>query len=547
MSRKKLHIDKLFKEGLKDFRLFVSDRDFNAIDDKASAFKDHPEDNFKESGAFSDFELEISDNDWLATKAKLDNEKNLISSDNSVAETFKEFELEPDEQDWPITYEKYQKAKRRRVAFWWLSTGIIILLIGSVALLMNQNSVESVTLQTTSQTTQSESENINKTPDNTKTNETTKTNTKEIVGQGTSTHQQNQTYTNHAKKQEGTIQSGGFAANPLLSGNPLASADLPSASAGSSESTAPATPNSEHTPQNPDLNKDPKTPLQTKDNFTLGSTTKVNPVQPSEGEQPEQNQDLKDSTLKGKKNKKDKEDDTRKFQPLKNPQMYLAMVNQVDYTYRLLAATNNATYNNIRNKADKGMIQYTGGIEFGVMAGNNQYAAGLNYTSQQWTSNYHYTYKLFDSIPYYDSGRVLVGYFLFPKKDTTMNESRTVTLSHIQLPLSYSRLWNLNERLSLSAGLSGILSYTVKAEGDKMISHENRQLYNYSRLKNQEQSFNIAPAISFGLRYQLSNQLMLSGSMGGNMNLRSRFKSSFGAREYAYSTGINLKIIYLLK
>jgi hypothetical protein len=547
LSRKKLHIDKLFKEGLKDFSLFVSDRDFNAIDDKASAYKDKSDDSSIESGAFSDFELEISDNDWLATKAKLDNEKNLISSDNSVADIFKEFELEPDEQDWPITYEKYKKAKRRRVAFWWLSTGIVILLLGCAALLMNQNTNESIAQQISTQTIHSGKANNIETSDNTKTNETTKTQKQEIDRKSTSIHQQNQTHSNPSKKQETTIQSRGFKAKPLLSGNPVALNALHPEFTPDPVSPALVKGNNSSTLQNQENDKDLKTVQQTKENFTLGTPTKINPVQAPEGETPEKNPDLADSTKKGKKNKKDKEDKTDKISPLKNPQLYLAMVNQVDYTYRLLAGSNNATYNSIRNNADKGMIQYTGGVEFGVITGRNQYSAGLNYTSQTWNSNYNYTYKLFDSIPYYDTGKVLKGYFLFPKKDTTMNESRTVTLTNIQLPISYTRLWDLDKRLSLSAGVSGILSYTVKAEGDKMISHENRQLYYYSRLKHHEQSFNVAPAVNFGLRYQLSNHLMLSGSMGGSMNLRSRFKSSFGAREYAYSTGINLKIIYLLK
>ncbi len=544
MSRKKLHIDKLFKEGLKDFSLFVSDRDFNAIDDKASVFKEQSDSPNETNSAFSDFELEISDNDWLATKAKLDNEKNSIKSDTSVSETFKDFTLEPEPQDWPITYDKYKKAKRRRAAFWWLSTGIVILLLGTTALMVNNSTKEkAISKQSSAETIVTKFDSTINSSVNTNTNETTKTQiqtptSKEPIAV---VPQQNSIDPNLVKSSKGSISG-----EPVLSKTPVANTtsnpvNLPER-VKSQEPDATI-----DLPIEPAKSTEPKSAQQQKDNFTLGSATKVNPIEPVAGQSPEQNADLPDSTKKGKKDKKDKEDGKKIIQPLKNPQFYLAMVNQVDYTYRILPGTNNATYNTIRNDADKGMLQYTGGIEFGVMAGKNQYSSGLNVTAQTWNSNYNYTYKLFDSIPFYDTGRVLKGYFLFPKKDTTMNESRSVTLTNIQLPISYNRLWDLNERLRLSAGLSTILSYTVKAEGDKMISHENRQLYYYSRLKNQEQSFNVAPAVSFGLQYQLSSQFMLAGNLGGNISLRSRFKPSFGAREYAYSTGLNIKLIYLLK
>lgn len=550
MSRKKLHIDKLFKEGLKDFSLFVSDRDFNAIDDKTSVFKEQTDLPDETNLAFSDFELEISDNDWLATKAKLDNEKSIIKSDTSVSETFKDFTLEPDPQDWPITYDKYKKAKRRRVAFWWLSTGIVIFLLGATAILMNSaNKEKAIAKQSSAETIISDRDTAIKSSVNTSTNETTKTQTQKPAGEEpiATVPQQNPIDPNLVKNTNSKGQGGSISVEPVLPKIPVANTtnkpvNLPEPVKSKEPNTTIELP-----AQEPTKAIEPKSAQQQKDNFTLGSATKVNPIEPAAGKTSEQNADLPDSIKKGKKDKKNKEDIKKLIQPLKNPQLYLAMVNQVDYTYRLLPSSNNATYNTIRNDADKGMIQYTGGIEVGVMAGKNQYSSGLNVTSQTWNSNYNYTYKLFDSIPFYDTGRVLKGYFLFPKKDTTMNESRSVTLTNIQLPISYNRLWDINERLRLSAGLSTILSYTVKAEGDKMISHENRQLYYYSRLRNQEQSFNVAPAVSFGLQYQLSSQFMLAGNLGGNISLRSRFKPSFGARDYSYSTGLNIKLIYLLK
>lgn len=538
MSRKKVHIDKLFKEGLKDFSLFVSDRDFNAIDDKASVFKDLNNVTPEQGDAFSDFELEISENDWLATKAKLDNEKQLIDSDNSLADTFQDFTIEPEPEDWTITYDKYKKAKRRRVAFWWLSTGIVIFLLGTAALLTNFSSSETLSSSDASEKTNfSIPDSTIQNSKNTLSNETTTTNTQETEQESSTIQEQNSLDSDNAPSEKGQFQGVRKGRIPQRSASSLiASVD----DAKAKSQPAILDPSTKDAPSSPD---DTNASLKKKDGFTLGDPVKILPIVPEPGTTPEPEIAPKDTTKKTQTS----DDDKTKFTPLKQPQFYLAMVNQIDYTYRLLGGGNNPIYNAVRNQSDKAMLQYTGGVEFGVIAGKNQFSAGLTATSQSWKSDYNYTYKLFDSIPYYDTGRVLKGYFLFPKKDTTMNESRSVTLTKIQLPLNYARLWQLNERLSISTGLGAVLSYTVKAEGDKLISHDNRQLYYYSRLKQQEQAFNIAPSIALGGQYRLGNQWMMAANLGGNIYMRSRFKSSFNAKDHPYSVGINIKLIYLLK
>ena len=538
MSRKKVHIDKLFKEGLKDFSLFVSDRDFNAIDDKTSVFKDLNDVSTEKSDAFSNFELEISENDWLATKAKLDSEKHLIASDNALAGSFQDFTIEPKPEDWTITYDKYKKAKRRRVAFWWLSTGILIFLLGTAALLTNFSSTDPISSADVSNASNvSDIDSTIQNSKNTVYDENTKTNTQETEQASSTVPEQNSFDPDHAASEKGKFNNRIKPRNTPSAGNTLITS---AGDANLKSQPAPLDPQSKDASSSADATK---AAVQQKNNYTLGDPVKIGPVTPEPGTTPEPEITPKDTTKKSNPS----DDDKPRFTPLKQSQFYLAMVNQVDYTYRLLGGSNNPVYNAVRNQSDKAMLQYTGGIEFGVIAGSNQFSAGLTATSQTWKSDYNYTYKLFDSIPFYDTGRVLKGYFLFPKKDTTMNESRSVTLTKIQLPLNYSRLWQLNERLSISTGLGAVLSYTVKAEGDKIISHDNKQLYYYSRLKHQEQAFNIAPALALGGQYRLSNQWMMSATMGGNMYLRSRFKSSFNAKDHPYSVGINFKLIYLLK
>lgn len=539
MSRKKIHIDKLFKEGLKNFSLFVSDRDFNAIDDKTSVFKEQPDTNAPAGPDFSDFELEISDNDWLATKAKLDIEKNTIATDTSIANAFDEFIIEPDPEDWPITLDKFKKAKRRRVAFWWLSTGILLLITGASAFFaLTDHNKQNISTQNTSVNVSE-----NKTDFDTKT-ETNTSNTKvpqELVIDASQNPAPAATTQNNIPASKNNTQGSSNKVQIAPNTNPqpgsVGSARPGNIVLQSSSSTT----DGNSTPETPLT----KTPTQQKDGVTLGQIKTVQPIEPAQvlvDASTEKGLETKDSSKK-----KPKDDKKPNDPPKPGTHIYLALVNQVDYSDRILPGTNNSIYNDIRNNADKGSMHYTVGIEAGVLKDKYQMSTGFNFTKQTWNSQYNYTYKLFDSIPVYDSGRTRIkGYLLFPKKDTTMNEARSVSITKIQLPFNYTHLFTINDKLKLSTGISGIISYNIGTKGDKMISHENRQLYYYQRLKQYERPLNIAPSIQLGLMCQLQPKLMLSGSLAGSIQLRSRFKPAFGAREYNYSTGLNIKLIYLL-
>lgn len=533
MSRKKIHIDQLFKEGLKNFSLFVSDRDFNAIDDKTSVFREQANTDAPASTDFSDFELEISENDWLATKVKLEIEKNTITTDTSIASTFDEFSIEPDPQDWPITLDKFKKAKRRRVAFWWLSTGILLLITGASAFFaLSDKTAEKQNIRTQNTSdNRSDNRSDNKTDLHSNTGLNT-TNTAEPQAPATVASQN-------------PVPAEISQNNPQGSENKFASAQNTNAQSGSSGSAQPgnAMPHTTTSSTEDITNTSTPTnkiPVQQKNGVTLGQIKTVPPVlvtdSSTEAAEPQ------DSSKK-----KPKDDKSQTDPPKPNTNIYLALVNQVDYSYRILPGTNNSIYNNIRNHADQPMLQYTAGLEAGVLKDKYQVSAGFNFTKQTWHSQYNYSYKLFDSIPVYDSGRTRIkGYLLFPKKDTTMNESRSVSITKIQLPFNYTHLFTINDKLKLSTGISGIISYNINARGDKMIAHENRQLYYYQRLKQYERPLNIAPGIQLGLIYRIQSKLMLAGSLAGSIQLRSRFKPAFGAREYNYSTGLNFKLIYLL-
>lgn len=555
MSRKKIHIDKLFREGLKNFSLFVSDRDFNAIDDKTSVFKDKDEN--KSPNAFDDFELEITDSDWLATKAKLDSEKSVINQNNDLADKFEEFEIEPQPEDWPITWEKYRRAKRRKVAFWWLSTGILILAIGA-AILLNHNSDSSgeiVSQNTVSNSSSSDSNqdialaesNDNKiesesvTEPDIKTEEILENNTannslkSDLVKSKKTTVSESQKYLNNGKPYEKPFRNNGFE----RSNNYDIGMKGDDGNGNSGPSPDMSFKLDEQKSLKSDIAKsdvfDPKKPIEP-----------IVPEVTTEKDMKLAEIESKDSVKKDKDNRKN--DSTKRIiKDITGFAFYIGMVNKLDYSYRTLSASNDSRYNTIRNESDKPFIQFTNGLDFGWMSAKSYFGTGIQYTSQTWNSDYRYSYRIFDSLPVYDPNGKIIGHFLSRGRDTAMNESRQVKITQVQVPIYYSRIWKLNDRWSWNAGISTVMSFNIKTQGDKMIHPENRQLYHYSRLQENERSFGIGASMNFGAMYRLNNNWMLQGGFNGGRSITSRFRSDFGVGDYPYSIGLNISLKYLFK
>ncbi len=557
MSRKKVHIDKLFKEGLKDLSLFVSDRDFNAIDDKSSVFKEDQLPNT--STAFSDFELEITENDWLSTKSKLEIEKNLIATDTTISKAFEDFTVEPSENDWHITYDKYRQSKRRRAAFWWLSTGIFVLLLTSISMYFIKTS-ENVTNQsnvTSIQSTNNENNYNYETLPNTKTpnNEQPNTSIQEkqtVETNHSKTHTQSPTSKSNVSRN--TVNSKYDVSktfNSKTQKHTMSNGTL-SLSNGKIESSGLSFNKDDEKPNKADnrpqiTQKDEKDILPKNPFGALEFSKKVPPI-------------LADSTTKpGSADVADAADETVKADTTKKKasnlgppphfppafQFYAGLVNQIDYTNRVLGKSNNELYNAIRNNADKSMVQFTTGFEFGVKTKKTQVFTGAQYTSQTWSSNYNYTYKTYDSIPVKNPNGEIIGWFQLNPKDTSMNQSRSITISKVQIPIGFTTGININEKLMFTYSASAIFGFNVSTSGDRIINPVNRQLYGYARLKDNERTMSFSPAIHFGLQYQLNKSWMIGGSLGGNYSLTSRFKEQFNVKDYPYSLGLNIKLLYL--
>ncbi|MCC6817845.1 MAG: hypothetical protein IT245_03000, partial [Bacteroidia bacterium] len=227
---------------------------------------------------------------------------------------------------------------------------------------------------------------------------------------------------------------------------------------------------------------------------------------------------------------------------------FVGGVTQIAYTNRILASSNNSIYNQIRNKSDKGFMQLAYGFEFGYKFKKDILSVGVLHTQQSWNSKYRYSYRIFDSLPVFDSGRVnVIGHFLVRGRDTMMDESSSIRISKIEIPFKYDRQMNINNKVNLLLGFGAVFGFNLSSKGDKILYPENRQLYYYHRWSNMERQLSISPTLSAGIQYKLSKQWLLQSDLNGRIYAQSRFKSSFGVGDFPYSFGFNIKLLYLLK
>ena len=544
--------------------MLVTNKDLEAIDDKTSMFREQetPDAN----NAFSGFELEVNENDWLSTKAKLENEKSVLAQDNFMANGFSDFEVEVQPEDWTKTYLKLRAAKKRRVAYWWLSAGILILALGLFIVSRQYQGAENSSALVAEKSQQKietviEKQALNQTPitsKDEKVNETIQTHAEQdaIVKKENETPVKSQNSlssvnTSTADHAPLKIKAGGSkmkTSDHKISSEEIAQIDISKQKSSSDKITRKLDGFSSN--EAPALNSIP-TLIETP---ATELNEKLNPSKPALTDEKtiEIKPDIQDlpRDIEPLDTNKKKKEDLPVTPPSKLPKtrFYVGLVNQIGSTYRKLDKQNNAKYNNIRNEAEKPFMQWTYGLEFGVKRNKTQFSIGMQATTQTWASAYRYSYKVYDSLPVWNMPHtVIIGYFLTRARDTFINEEQVVKINKVQVPFEFSQFWTLTPKLNFMGSLAGTIGFTTRTEGKKILNPVNNYLYPYSALKHQERSVSFAPTLSLGIEYQLNSHFMLQSAAYGNYSMTSRFKSSFAAKDYPYSIGLSVKLLYLIK
>ena len=578
MSGIKKHIDEIFRDGLKNFSLLVSNKDLEAIDDKTSVYKE--QENPGSEGLFGSFEIEVGESDWLSTKAKLENEKAAMAQDHIMAAGLKDLEMDVRPEDWTLTYRKLRAAKKRRLAYWWLSAGVVILALGIffIGKSYDEHALSQVkpgqqaiagnlaeegnkgingeqAVQPGSQSSENKHANNPAAPDVQAENNMPQ-NTRSYSGNNHHAHTNNSPSVKNSSggtNMYKTLENG--SGSNLVQSNTTAENIQPETGGPSDSRQAHETfeeqlKNRSHTgkPQIGD-------PVKVADLRSVVKNDSEGTVKGTEGDKVAGTfeEQAGGKTMDAATVKTDSTDTRKKDEPpippVKTPKtrLYVGLVGQAGSTFRHLDKMNSASYNAIRNSADKAFTQFTYGIEAGVQKKKSRISLGFQSTSQSWASNYKYSYRVYDSLPLKDPNGHIIGYFLVRGRDTLINESQMVRIEKVQIPFEFTQMVTLTPKLDIIASAGGVVGFNTKSEGGKMINPENNYLYNYNALKDSERDISFAPMVSLGAEYKFNPSFSLQGVAFGNYSLTSRFTSSFPAKEYAYTVGASVKLLYFIK
>jgi hypothetical protein len=523
--KKKIHIDELFKDGLKDLSFLVSSKDFEAIEQKKSVFDDS---SANQGPLFEDFELEINDEDWVKTWSKLQTQKQFIDQRDAFKTRLSALSIEPDPLDWPITFDKYKAVKRRRRIWWYAASSLFIVFSVGVMLLLNTLGFNTSVKALSHKAVKPSPTAVLSAPSSVQANsqasaQTNSSNSTATFTQIGSSIGSSNFQAPTAELQSRAISSGSNSLNhgmrhtasqlpnanlPMVIAQTISQAEAPVLIAEEAQLVFPLqgiaympTANAEM-PQFLSL-------LQTLQ--TLPALTKL-PIMP----------------------------------PIKW-QKYLA-VNQSVAINNSMLRTGDTAYKALNKASHANSIQYTSGIEFGCMKSNKQFSIGLNHVSQEENAHYHYQYKVYDSIPVWNPGRTqIVGYFLLHPRDTMIDQSTHIVRQHIQVPFKLSAFTKLSKKTALGFEFGGNVLYQYASKGTAIMNPENKQLYPYVHFKDQEQKWQVAPRIGISVQQQLTKQFVLQTALFGQFSLSNQFKQSYPVGQYNYQYGLNLKLLYLLK
>ncbi len=536
MSNNKIHIDSLFSNGLKNIEIPAFAHDLDKI-------KKGIEDN--QLNVFSYFELPITENDWQTVKARLEkeNEKILpLIPLNDIGNGFKNFEIGITDSDWQNTKQKLAQAqgnkKRKLVWFWWLNA-IIISVFSAIGIHNYLNkSVENISLSNSNQPVKESNAQFN----HLKENNFVKPNEKSF-------NQDNNSIKNSPNNSNSLVQKD-LNKNKLVStekvkinvdkvveNNSIIKNEIISKAATKTKTfeiiEIKDLKNDVFKNDEQISNKKIKEIIEdkTENKITDNTTEKLK----------EELKTIEPKPLDTAK-KQDKKEDPKKLLP----KFYIGINTQLAQSHRTLSNTNKPLYNSVRNNAEKPFTQLSIGFVTGVQKGKNEFQLGAQYTQQNWTSNYSYNYKIYDSLPLKDPNGNIIGYFLTRGRDTTINENQTIKISKIDIPFNYQYHQKLNSKTNLLLGFGGVLGINIKTEGSKIINPVNNYLYPYKALSKNENNLSFSPQLNIGLQRNLNKNLLLQTNILGNYSATSRFKNQYGVKDFPYSVGLSLKLLYLI-
>lgn len=512
MTKNKKHIDSIFKNGLKNLRFLVSQKDLDAIEHKTNQF----ENTEVETSNKLPIEIEINESDWLKTQEKLAHEKKTINFNNKLADSFQDFEIPVSQNDWSAVQSKLNKSKKRKPILWFYSIAISVLLIsmswGGYQWLKhdNSNSISKINSNSIPNSNNNElgpknsSDNPNKSSDNNITN--SESSKKEIKTELSLSPINSDAELPETKNIKSPIK------------NPISTSHKP-------ETLSIQTPNND---------KEYKvSQIQDLDfNYSLKTATIRNPFYI-----PIPSLDLEFIPAITPKNPVIKKPKTN---------IYIGLENGISSFYSALNTNNPSGYNMIREQSDEKTFAYTKGLSLGISTLKKQLQLSAQHAHFKQTSNYNLTYKIYDSIPVKDPNGKIIGYFLARGRDTTINETHQISRNLFNIHLSASEKWKINNKTSLITGVGVAAQLHSLTKGSKILNPESLRLENIQVSNFNNRRLLLMPSYTIGLQHQLYKNISIQADICSQFSVNNLYKTNL-IKEYPYQVTSSIKLLYLIK
>jgi hypothetical protein len=512
LTKNKKHIDSIFKNGLKNLRFLVSQKDLEAIEQKTNQF----ENTEVEISNKLPIEIEINESDWLKTQEKLAHEKKSINFKNKLADSFQDFEIPVSQNDWSAVQSKLNKSKKRKPILWFYSIAISILLIsmswGGYQWLKhdNSNSISKLYSNSISNSNNNElgpknlSDNPNKLSDNNITNN-------ESSQQEIKTELSLSPINSAAElPQTKNIKS------PIK--NPISTVQKPETSSS----------------QTPNNNNEYKV-SQTLDLDFIHSLRIANIHNPFY--KPTPSLDLEFIPAITPKNPVIKKPKTN---------IYIGLENGISSFYSALNTNNPSGYNMTRKQSDEKTFAYTKGLSFGISSLKKQLQLSAQHAYFKQTSNYNLTYKIYDSIPVKDPNGKIIGYFLARGRDTSINETHQISRNLFNIHLSASEKWKINNKTKLITGVGVAAQLHSLTKGSKILNPESLRLETLQVSNLSNRRLLLMPSFTIGIQHQLYKNISIQADISSQYSVNNLFKNNL-TKEYPYQVTSSFKLLYIIK
>ncbi len=575
MSNTKIHIDQLFAKGLENLELPVFSSDFEKIKAEVTTTATN-------NSLFENFELPVTDKDWQGIKERLEKAPSrtvVLLPTDYAKDVFKDFEIAVTDADWTATKNKLEaSSKKKMVWWWWLNMAILGLLLGALANYFtplhstvsigqtNRTNLKNVMVSETpvvAPITKNTSPKVLIPETTIETPLKANTNTSSPIVKQTKRVQQKANLKSMATKPEVVQLTADFTSHTTVTNpNPTNKSEVIN-SIPSDQIVEPI--NSEKMNEmaqkisienilnNTEIKSAPKT------TDGISGTEKATEVILNT------NSETITPALAPIDTSKKETPKTTKPPPPGPPQIlphfYVGLATDIDRTYRHLSSNNPSAYNNIRNNADKAIMQFSYGFVAGMQKARNQFQMGAQMTSQNFTSNYNYVLQIQDSLAVVNQQSGLIGKFPIGKKrDTTIYGSTHMVVKKINIPFTYNRFWKLDTKTELMTGVNGILGINIKSSGDFMLNPANNQLYHFNYLKKAQNTLAFSPGLNLGIQRKIGTSFLLQTNLAAAYTVTNRYDKDFSAKQYPYSTkgsafnaqehlysyGLSIKLLYLL-